>query len=105
MTYITTPPKGRSYSEGMEFMYITVEDYSDTERLDCVLDELLDTKHYDTDIFVLEKSSGYFVLKVEYNSFEDIKDLGSTITYSLLQYGISSFRMIYAGEELNNYDY
>ncbi len=87
----------------MDFVYLTVEDYITTERLEFVLEELTIERNYDDIIHVLEQTNSYFVIKIEYDNFEDVKDVCSSLTYLLIQYGISSFRMNCAGEELNEY--
>lgn len=87
----------------MEFIYVTVEDYTNTERLSCIIEELTDSQNYDIVINPLEQTAGYFVVKIEYENFEDVKDVCASITYLLLQYGVISFRMNCAGEDLNEY--
>lgn len=92
-----------TYTQSMDYIFVTVEDYTGAERIDCVVEEVIENQGYDLSIYILEQSSSYFVIKVEYMNFEDVKDVCANITHLLLQYGIYSFRMNCAGEDCNDY--
>lgn len=87
------------------YAYITVEDNSNTENMNDIVEDLLDTQEPCYTITCIERNEDYFVIKVEYDSWDDIKDLCSTISYLLLHYEIGSFSFTCKAEELmNEYD-
>ncbi len=86
-----------------EFMFITIEDYLCTDRMECVIEEVKELEICDVNLVMIEETENYFVFKVEYEHFEDVKDVCANITHLLLQYGIFSFRLNCVGEDTYGY--
>lgn len=81
-----------------DIAYITVEDNASVEKIGLVAEDLLEAQD-SIRIACLESNDNYIVIKAEYENWDEIKDICSTITYLLLQHGISSFTFDCKAEE------
>lgn len=88
-----------------ELAYITIEDKSSTERMDCVLNDLLEgVRSEDYEITKLEEDDYYFVIKVEYEDWDDVIDICASATHLLLQYGAWSYSVTCRTTDIPDYN-
>lgn len=87
-----------------KYAYLTIEDLSDSDTICNVVDDLIDGDYY-SQISCIESNDSYFVVKIEYDNWEDVKDVCATISQLLLEYSIGTFTVSCKAEELlNEYD-